>query len=490
MRDFSGLPKQQVVTLQDLVFSMTIRLGSNPSTQNDARVVKAIQSALTALAGKHNWNYYRRQTRFTTSARTASTIAYDHTGGSKEKLATISSGDNWPSDASMGEVIHGYRTYRILERISNVQATMEVDMSMLADFNGDVLWQRPSYLFTREVARVHYVRNLDTNRQLTIIQPTQFDALQHRTLGPGIVRHFTWQNQGGQFGGSEFTLYPPPLTAETIEVTASVVPHKPTIKAVTGVDAHASGTGSTLTCPSANFNDRLVGCIVRVARDATIPIDYNSDNWASQAFVVSVDSPTQLTLSEPLSFPHVANGYCISSPIDVEASVMLEALEDETFYQYTKNHSHEKLRDAAQMSQKSLREAMTRDNRASVNNYDIGYDFYDPFRFTGVIDNTGATSTLSIGEKTLFLGTLPLITACDQNDQVFINSGDLEGAIYELLDGAWMFQGVYRHATRTSDPSTTSLPTGFQWRLTHQSDPTRNGIWEWDGYNPFQRSQD
>ena len=41
---------------------------------------------------------------------------------------------------------------------------------------------------------------------------------------------------------------------------------------------------------------------------------------------------------------------------------MLEAFEDECFFQYTKNHNHQGLKDAAAIAQKSLRDAMVRDN--------------------------------------------------------------------------------------------------------------------------------
>jgi hypothetical protein len=128
----------------------------------------------------------------------------------------------------------------------------------------------------------------------------------------------------------------------------------------------------TVTSASAAFHKRLIGCILRVSSNATAPIELNSDLWDFQAFILDVPNATTLTLSSTLPSNIVARGYSISSPIDIEASVMLEALEDETFYQYTKNHDHAKSVIASEMAKKSLREAMSRDRRVGDHAMDAG----------------------------------------------------------------------------------------------------------------------
>lgn len=497
MRDFSGFPKHSVITLHELLGGLHLRFGSNPSPPADARVLKSIQNAIQALSGKHNWTYYRRQTRFTTSPQVSMKFFFDQTGGAQERLASIVGGSYWPQDATYGELVIGEVKYRVEKRISAMQATLEKDFSLARDMTCCATWQRPSYQFTREIAKVHYVRNITANRQLTTMAPNEFEAMGHRPYTSGMTRHFSWQNRGNVFGGSEFVLHPAPICAEIVEVSASVIPHKPTVVSISGVDATGGQGTYDLICPSATFNHRAVGCVVRLSSTAALP----GDDWTYQGFVVGANGST-LKLSEPLPSNYSSVGYLLSSPIDIEASVMLESLEDECFYQYTKNHDHVKLRDASQIAAKSLREAMTRDNKAGVDNYDGHYGWYDPFRFHGgyinVCCNNCASNSCScsgsgIGgggasEATNYLDALPNNAVGNNGDQVYIRSGDLDGAIYEKLTGVWTFQGNFKRAIRTASPNLAVLPIGFQWDLVQQASIADNGAWEWDGFNIYQRA--
>jgi hypothetical protein len=339
-------------------------------------MVKAVQTAIRTIHAKHSWNYYKRQTRFTTSPAVDMEIEYDHTGGAHERLVTITSAHTWPTDAEYGEIYVADQAYRIYRRLSDTTATLEPDHSLTEDYEGSASWKRRAYSFGREILKVEYCHNVTANRQITALPSTEFNAISFSPIVSGYTRHFSWQNHGGKFGGSEFILHPAPISAEIIEVSAAMLPITPTLLSVSGTDLAGTIGGYTITSASASFTKRLVGSIIRISGNSTAPLELNVDNWDFQSFIVSVGNGTTLTLSDPLPQTFSANGYNISSPLDVEASIMLEAVEDEAYYQYTKNHDHKGAKLANEMALKSLREAMTRDQRIGTNSLDAGTPFW------------------------------------------------------------------------------------------------------------------
>lgn len=392
MRDFSGVPTPKSYTLQDLVYTLTIRSGARTNATQDVRLIKAIQSAIRALHPKHKWSYYHRQSRFNTSPQVPMEITYDKTGGSSERLVTITSADTWPDDAIQGELKVGDVYYRIHQRLSSTTATLAPGMELSADYTGKATWQRRAYQFGREIRKVHYMHNLTTDKPLAMLPPMEFDATSHGSFSSGSLRYYSWQNHGNRFGSSEIILYPTPIDTNTVEVSAEVFPHIPTIKGTTGVDMATTSGSTTVTSAAASFNSSLVGSVIRIGRDATVPTESNSEEYTHEAFVLSVDSPTSLTISEAPADTLTGLGYLISSPIDIEASVMLEALEDEAYYQYCKNHNHQQLQTASSMAQKSLVEAMVRNERTEISSYASGQHWDHPFGISGVVqvDNSDA----------------------------------------------------------------------------------------------------
>lgn len=384
MRDFSGIPSAKTYTLQDLIYMMLIRTGSQTGATQNARITKAIQSAIQALPSKHRWNYYHRQSRFNASPEVTFDITYDRTGGSSERLVTITSAHTWPEDATYGELLIGDISYRVHRRLSDTTATLAPGMERAEDYTGSAKWQRRAYSFGREIRKIHYMHNLTTDRPIGMLPPSRFAINQQNSYTAGLVRYYSWQNHGSTFGSSEVVLYPPPASSDTYEVSAEVMPHIPTIHSVTGADLATTLGNSDVTSAGATFTDNLVGSVIRIARDSTIPIGANSEDYFFEAFILSVDSSNQLTLSETLPSTLTNLGYLISSPVDIEASVLLEALEDEAFYQYCKNHSHEQIQTASSMAQKSLMEAMVRNERNDIGMYAMGDYWMEPYGLSGV----------------------------------------------------------------------------------------------------------
>lgn len=367
LSNFSPIAAMEIFTLHDLVHRLSLRASASASPRMNALFARAIQDAIRGLPGKNNWKYFKRQTRLNTTASEDLTVEYDHTGGTYERMLTATSG-SFPDDAQYGCIRRGLATYRILQLINNTTATLEADFSPADDFTDDVQWSRSSYIFPREFSKVHQVHNTTNNIPLACVSTQELMAGSYNGWGLGSATHFSFQNRGGYFGATEFVILPTPLTSETIEVTATVSPLIPKINEISGSGASVVSGSYEVTVPGASFDERCVGCIFRLGLDATPPINLDSANWSFQAFIISVTSSSVLVLSEAAP-EDATRGYCISSPIDAEASTMLEYIEDEAYHQYTKNHDHKSFMTARGVAADSLRAAICRDNKISMNGY-------------------------------------------------------------------------------------------------------------------------
>ncbi len=372
MQDFSGIAQAEVFTLHDLVHRLTLRTGSNPTERTLTLLARAIQDAIRGLPAKHDWAYFNRQSRLTTSPSVPLSITYEHTGGVAERLITVTSG-TLPDDAAMGEIVIGDKRYRVGMRISDTLATLERDFSLNSDFTGDATWARQSYQFSREMVKIQHVR-ISNNFNLTYLAPTDFAAISRVGWTSGTPVYFTCSNRGTRFGASEFAFYPYPDCSLEVEVSGTVTPLIPTIQLVSGGQAVASAGSNTITSSSATWDKRLVGSVFRVGRDSSPPINLDSSEWEFQAFITSVVNNTTIKLSEALPETISDRGYSISSPIDLESSVMLEYVEDEAYHQYTKNHDHQSFPVARRVAGESVRMAIARDNKASLNSNVWGSD--------------------------------------------------------------------------------------------------------------------
>ena len=366
LRDYSGTPAVEVFTLHDLMHRLTLRTMNNASPRAQMLIQRAIQDTIRQLPALHDWNYYKRQSRFTSTAGFTAEVSYDHDGATP-RLLTITDEDNiWPTDASYGEIWYGGRPYRIYRRINSTQVMLEEAFSPSTDFEGSVRFERRAYQFSREITKVHHMQNLTTNRWIEFMPTAEFQARSHARWGYGLTTHFTFQNHGGLFGSTEIILLPSSTRAETYEVTATINPHIPKIDLVSGTTAVVTSGSATVTCSGAAFTDKLIGSIFRLGRTATAPSNDNYQDYEFQAFVTAVTSTT-LTLSEVSPVAASGRGYTISSPVDIDASVMLEFTEDMAFAKYCQNHDHKSYQQAYAIALQSLRIARSRNNKVSLN---------------------------------------------------------------------------------------------------------------------------
>lgn len=366
IRDYSGFPSHEIFTLHQLVHRLSLRSASDGSERMGALMVRAVQDAIRSLPGSYDWNYFKRQARFTTTAPVNPEVVYDATGGANERQLTITSADVWPADAALGLVYISDRSYRVATRISDTVITLESDFAPTDDYTGSVKWERRAYHFSREITKMHFLHSITSNRSVAFIPTSQFQSLDRVQWTGGITTYFTCQNSGNRFGATEITLLPTPETPETFEVTATVNPHIPRVTLLSGEEAVTTAGSTAVTCSDGAFTSKLIGTIFRRGRTEVAPTHFENEDYDFEAFIVDTPTATTLTLSEAAPSTASDLGYAISSPIDIHAATMLEYIEDLAFANYTKNHDHKGYAQARQIANDSFRVAISRNNIASL----------------------------------------------------------------------------------------------------------------------------
>jgi len=111
-------------TYQDAVLRVKDYLGAGDSDVVMADLRRAVLDAYRDLANAHRWSYLYAQGRIITSLPyNIGTIAYTHTGGTYERMVTLTGGI-WPTYAAACFIQVGLVAYRVDQRISATVVTL------------------------------------------------------------------------------------------------------------------------------------------------------------------------------------------------------------------------------------------------------------------------------------------------------------------------------------------------------------------------------
>jgi hypothetical protein len=352
----------EVFTLADLVDRMVARSGAKPSDRNHDQFVRAIQDAIRQLPSKlHDWRYYRRTLRFTSSPAQALTVDYQYTGGSHERLMTATTGE-FPEDAAFGEVFVNNLPYRIYKRISSTEVQIHEQTAPTSDFTGaEARWVRSEYRLPRRMTKVHALVNRSGNTPLMYMDQNAFYEAEYIRILYGYPSRYTITNIGlaGHIG---VKLSPAPEQQDVFECNLTVSPLVPQVRLVSASDVVTSEGSDEITSDSSQFTDKLLNCLVRVSYDSAVPVGSTAlHKW--QAFVVGIPDSNKLKLSEPCPFSSTDQTVAISSPIDIDADTMLAYVEAEAYQHYCRNHNHASIEGAMAIAQYELRAAIASDSR-------------------------------------------------------------------------------------------------------------------------------
>lgn len=346
-----------------------------PRTWRNAR--RAVEAAYLKLPTMRAWKYYERIVPIATVAsQTTGTIVYDHSGGTYERMVTLT-GATWPTDVRFYGLLIGRLRYAIDDYKSSTVITLTEDQNPGADVasTGYTLYRDtfplPSYF-------LQMGRLIDTLSGARILQQVTRDEVtvaNHGLLTSSLPSMYNIGPSPHYAGGMAIQFAPSPVTARnydavirskgrplviekeylgTLSITAGSV-------AVVGVGtAFTSGmAGSILRVPPDDSNDLLPTGPMGSIEASEI------DNPPQEQFVIkSVTDATHLTLETAAVNAYDATKFTISDPLDFDADSMQVYFQRLCEAQFSRLEGREDRRERQQAADDEFFAAAASDNRS------------------------------------------------------------------------------------------------------------------------------
>lgn len=319
----------QLTTWVDLIEHLIDWQGASPEggVRRDAR--RASLQAYRDLATAHRWSYYQGRGRVVTSAPyQTGTVDYDHTGGSAERMLTLTGG-TWPDWAAQGSVVINSILYEVASRISDSILTLTNGSNPGADLSAQSYSLiRDSYPLPVNLSSMGVLTMAQRAATLVFEHPSTWLERQRIYQGVAEPRTYCIVGSPDYLSGMTLKLWPPPADAYTLEMIYARLPRPIKVDLYSVAKASVTDGLAVVTGTGTNWTSRLVGAIFRMGVDPSQMVTgWSGENVpACERVVVSVESPTSLTLDEAVDFTAGPGRYGISDPVDVEPGAMLTCL--------------------------------------------------------------------------------------------------------------------------------------------------------------------
>lgn len=323
-------------TYRDAVERVIDLFDTEPTERNKRMARYAVQQTYRELPAMARWSYFERnRTLVTSPPYSAGTIAYDHTGGAHERLATITGGVA-PDWTASGRLVIGEIRYDVDRHIDNTRFTLTATSNPGADITAGTAYslERQAYELPADFRRLLQVYDLRRLMPLSLVTPDairEHSTLRHRTPGDAVMAAVL--GTGDNYARVSLLLAPVPQSAVTLDIHYEASPRP------LWTEYEATGTVSvdagsvTVTGTNTKFAATHVGAILRFgANSITAPsdeigscIEQGAQPFAYQRRVVEVVSATSLTIDQPIPVAMAGVKYAISDPIDIEPAAMWTA---------------------------------------------------------------------------------------------------------------------------------------------------------------------
>ena len=316
-------------TYKDLVDHCLDWLGANPSAEARRDARRAILEAMRTIGAASPWSYYLTAGRMATVAPYATgTISYDNTGGTYERMVTLTSG-TWPDWAAFGWITINNVPYEVSARKSNTQITLTSSSNPGADVPAGTSYTlyRDSYPIPVDCRSIGAVVLPGYAVDLVMDHPN--DWMERRKLyrGAATPRSYSIFGDANYLNTLQVTFFPPPDAIYPVDLLYLRRPRALSLEEYSAGKVTTTADSATVTGSGTEWASRHVGSVFRVSRTREAPTaPWGANPTVCDRVVTAVNSSTSITLDDVVpeslsSVPHV-----LSDPVDVEDGAMLTAL--------------------------------------------------------------------------------------------------------------------------------------------------------------------
>lgn len=285
----------------------------------------AVRTVYRDLPSVHDWNYLKRRGQVIVTAPYATgTIAYDHTGGSSERLITLSGG-TFPSWARYGTLLINNVSYKVSSNPSSTTLTLDEYLNPGSDVASGTTYSlvRTQYPLPTGFKTVESLFDTSSQVAMEYVDPATLHHLAMTQKAAGAPRWWTIRGVATDYPGQVvLEVHPPPSSARTIEFQMENA-----CRDLLLAPEHDVGTvsvsGTAVTGTSTSFPADCVGAVIRFGHSDAKPTALWGDNpYKHQSIITARGSSTTVTLLDAPSESLTDVGYTISDPLDLNPGPM------------------------------------------------------------------------------------------------------------------------------------------------------------------------
>ena len=284
----------------------------------------AIMNAYTTLTNAFDWTALTGNGRIhLKGTQTTGTIVYDHTGGSSERLVTLSgTGAEFPTEAADYAIRFNGVVSDIERYVDSTHVTLDTVMNPGADVASTsyVLYPRWYALPADFVAMYDpAAEDWQIGTEVTMSHMMRLDRLAPST---GSIVHFAIGQRADTYGYKALYTWPAASSDATLDFIYYRRPRNLRHSGhesvdYTGTISVTSGS-PTVTGTSTSFATSMNGAVIRFGTSSVRPDwEYGDNPYKEQRSIRSVNSTTGITLDANASITHTNVRYRITDPIDL-----------------------------------------------------------------------------------------------------------------------------------------------------------------------------
>jgi hypothetical protein len=321
-----------LVTYQDAVDDLLDYFGEGRDRRAKRTAKRAILEAYRFLAGRHPWTVYSSLNRVTTVApyRTG-TIAYTHTGGSSERLVTLSGGTFPAAWTAYGVLTIDGLPYQVESYIDGTHLTLTAGSNPGADVDAGTSYvlHRDTYQLPIHVRSVGALRDLVNGYKPDYVSPDEWLEVIRGFTSTSCPTHYTILSEPEHYNSMAVRLAPSPDRQYAYDYTYDRRPAP--LRTLDDGSGTLSVSGTTATASTGVFKSWHAGSVIRVGDATNKPTGTAGEYpYQYQRTIVAVTGTTTVTLDSSLGASVSAIKWTLSDPLDIDTGAMLDALMSES----------------------------------------------------------------------------------------------------------------------------------------------------------------